>query len=158
MTLLIIHDSWTSTCFSLKWLQHYMTISTSSYDEDMTCHYLWWLGLWVTDEMESLQWWNGYHLCLHSSYNFQSLMSSHFKGNLILEFVRFFDHQASNVFFIFTMLPLLYLFSRYYSFVISMLFLRYMCLQSLMTRNHQPKNIYYNMFYAYFLFIPFQCT
>ena len=39
---------------------------------DLTCHYLWWLGLIVTNEMDFFQWWHGCHLYLHSSSSFNN--------------------------------------------------------------------------------------
>lgn len=99
MDLLPTYESWTFTYLSLQWFHHYIIISTSC-DEDVTCHYLWWLGLIMTNDMDFLQWWHGCHSCLCSSCNFWSLMYSPSKGYLILEPLRCFDHQSFNVFFV----------------------------------------------------------
>ena len=75
-------------------------ISTSSCDEDVTCHYPWWLGLIATDDMDFLQWWHGYRSCLCSSCRFWSLVPWPSKGSLILESLGLFDHQSFHVFFV----------------------------------------------------------
>lgn len=133
--------------------------STLSCDENVTCHYPWWLGLIVTFDMEFFQWWHGYHLYLHYSSNFNCLCLYPPKGIL------------SNG--IFRVLWSSWLQCVLHSFHVSFVFfsLLYLprvffpcCFWNTYIWNHSWKATIGRkissptMFIVYFMFTPFQCT